>query len=81
MLPRVHIDGMTCGKCAENIEMKMSTAIGVLAVRVNLEEKMGEIEFDKTATTSNNIEQNINNIGTKFAAHLVSEVLGLDPRS
>jgi copper ion binding protein len=74
---RVHIDGMTCGKCVKHIETKMSTAVGVMSVRVNLEEKMGEIEFDKAATTSNNIVQNVNNIGTKFTAHLVAEVCRL----
>ena len=66
---------MTCGKCVKHIETKMSTAVGVMAVRVNLEEKMGEIEFDKTVTTSNDIVQNVNDIGTKFTAHLVSEVV------
>ena len=71
---RVHVDGMTCGKCVNNIETKMMSVPGVLKIKVSLEKKEALIEFDRLVTTSVEIAKEVENVGTKFSACLVSEI-------
>merc|ERR1712154_41903 len=71
---RVHINGMTCGSCVNNIETKMMNVPGVLNIKVSLEKKEARIEFDRLVTTSEDIAKEVENVGTKFSASLISEI-------
>ena len=66
---RVHVEGMTCGKCVYYIETKMRVMGGVLDVTVSLEQK--------EATTSYTIAKEVDNVGTKFTACLISLLVKL----
>ena len=51
----VHVEGMTCGKCVNYIETKMMSVVGVMNIKVSLEEKEARIEFDRLVTTGEEI--------------------------
>ena len=70
---RVNVDGMTCGKCVNYIETKMMNVVGVMNIKVSLEEKEARIEFDRLVTTSEEITTEVDRVGSKFSAHLISE--------
>jgi len=70
---RVHVEGMTCGKCVNYIETNMKNVAGVMDITVSLEEKEARIEFDRLVTTSKEIADQVDNVGSKFSARLISE--------
>jgi len=70
---RVHVEGMTCGKCVHYIETKMRAVKGILDITVSLEQKEATVEFDSNLTTSYTIAKEVDSVGTKFTARLISE--------
>jgi len=59
----MEVKGMTCAMgCAKFIEEKVAGLNGVVLSQVNFEEKRAHFEFDKTQTSSKEIEQLINDI-------------------
>lgn len=46
----LHIEGMTCNNCVNNIESVLAKKSGVVSARVDLAEKRGRFEYDPRAT-------------------------------
>ena len=44
---RVHVDGMTCGRCVNYIESNMAEIQGVHHIKVDLEQKEATVSFDR----------------------------------
>tara|TARA_B110000503_G_C7168791_1_gene423265 strand:+ start:4392 stop:4889 length:498 start_codon:yes stop_codon:yes gene_type:complete len=60
---KMEVEGMTCAMgCAKYIENKVGDMDGVVASSVNFEEKIATFEFDKTATSPEEIQEFISNI-------------------
>eukprot|EP00092_Neocalanus_flemingeri_P008298 GFUD01008946.1.p1 GENE.GFUD01008946.1~~GFUD01008946.1.p1 ORF type:complete len:1309 (+),score=286.74 GFUD01008946.1:691-4617(+) len=70
---RVHVEGMTCGKCVNYIQTKMKNVEGVLDIKVSLEQKEAVVEFDTNLTSSSKVAEEVDDVGTKFTARLISE--------
>lgn len=60
---RLPISGMTCQSCVRNIESNIRTRPGVLAIKVNLQEKAGYIDYDPNITDPNQIANEIDDMG------------------
>ena len=57
------VDGMTCAMgCAKHIENKVAELNGVVSSTVNFEEKIATFEFDKTVTSSKEIQKFIDSM-------------------
>ena len=60
---KMAVEGMTCAMgCARYIEEKVEGMVGVVASTVNFDEKIATFEFDKTATSAEEIQEFISNI-------------------
>jgi len=71
---RVHVDGMTCGKCVNYIQSKMSEVAGVQHITVSLEQKEATVAFDRKILSSCEVAVRVDGVGNKFTARLISEV-------
>lgn len=60
---RLPIGGMTCQSCVRNIESNIRTKIGVVAIKVNLQEKAGYIDYDPQLTDPKQIAAEIDDMG------------------
>lgn len=60
---RLPIDGMTCQSCVRNIEGNIRTKPGVIAIKVNLQEKAGYIDYDPQITDPKQIATEIDDMG------------------
>lgn len=60
---RLPINGMTCQSCVRNIEGNIRTKIGVVAIKVNLQEKSGYIDYDPQLTDPKQIAAEIDDMG------------------
>jgi Cu+-exporting ATPase len=59
----MEVEGMTCAMgCAKFIEEKVGGLSGVVLSQVNFKEKTAHFTFDKTQTSTEEIEEYINNI-------------------
>lgn len=61
----VKIYGMRCQKCVRKIEENVKTNLGIVEVKVNLQEKESIIEFDPTIIRPQNIVEFISSLGFK----------------
>lgn len=70
-----HIDitGMKCNKCVKNIESKISVKPGIVSIKVNLDEKNANIEYDASQTTPIKIAKLIGEIG--FTTAINGEII------
>lgn len=59
----LNIEGMHCGSCATGIQMLVSQMDGVKSVFVDYESKKGEVEFDPSKVTKENIVKAIAELG------------------
>ncbi|XP_043228491.1 copper-transporting ATPase 1-like isoform X1 [Amphibalanus amphitrite] len=66
---RMTIENMSCQRCVNNIEGKVSAESGVIRVKVYLDEKEGVIAYNPQLTTPAALEKFVNAIG-KFRATL-----------
>lgn len=83
---RLPINGMTCQSCVRNIESNIRTKIGVVAIKVNLPEKAGYIDYDPQLTDPKQIASEIDDMGfdceytpetdehDEIAAHIVEKI-------
>lgn len=55
----IHVEGMTCGHCAETVEKAVSGIEGVSQVSVDLEGKEVRVDFDETRTQYEDIASQI----------------------
>lgn len=60
---RLPISGMTCQSCVRNIESNIRTKPGIVAIKVNLQEKAGYIDYDPHITDPNLIANEIDDMG------------------
>lgn len=60
---RLPIDGMTCQSCVRNIEGNIKTKLGILSIKVNLQEKAGYIDYDPQLTDPKQIANDIDDMG------------------
>lgn len=60
---RLPINGMTCQSCVRNIEGNIRTKIGVVTIKVNLQEKAGYIDYDPQLTDPKQIAAEIDDMG------------------
>tara|TARA_B110000046_G_scaffold173759_1_gene196666 strand:- start:17656 stop:18150 length:495 start_codon:yes stop_codon:yes gene_type:complete len=77
---KMDVEGMTCAMgCAKYIEEKVGHMEGVVASNVNFDEKTATFEFDKTATSSEDIQEFINNIHDgQYKAEIATTDLNVD---
>jgi copper ion binding protein len=66
---KVHIDGMSCMRCAQKIEKKVGAIDGVKDVKVYLEEKYAIIVFGPKITTIEIIRSKIDDAGYEVTKH------------
>ena len=59
----LHIEGMHCGACATGIQMLVSGMDGVKSIFVDYEGKNGDVEFDSTKVTKEQIIKGISELG------------------
>lgn len=60
---RLPIGGMTCQSCVRNIEGNIRTKVGIIAIKVNLQEKAGYIDYDPQITDPKQIATEIDDMG------------------
>lgn len=60
---RLPINGMTCQSCVRNIESNIRTKLGVISIKVNLQEKAGYVEYDPQLTDPKQIASEIDDMG------------------
>ena len=60
---KLHIEGMHCGACATGIQMLVSGMDGVKSIFVNYEGKNGDVEFDPSKVTKEQIIKSISELG------------------
>lgn len=60
---RLPINGMTCQSCVRNIEGNIRTKPGIAAIKVNLQEKAGYVDYDPQVTDPKQIASEIDDMG------------------
>lgn len=60
---RLPINGMTCQSCVRNIEGNIKTKLGIISIKVNLQEGAGYIEYDPQITDPKQISNEIDDLG------------------
>ena len=71
---RINIDGMSCQSCVKNIEGTIGSRLGVINIRVILEEKAAYIDYKIEDTSPSELVEAINDMG--FDASFSSEYQG-----
>ena len=61
------IEGMHCGACATGIQMIVSGLDGVKAISVDYEKKSGEVEFDESKVTVEQMSAAVKDLGYTLA--------------
>jgi len=56
----IHIEGMTCGHCANAVKSLLEEVQGVAQASVDLNGKKAEVQFDETITSVQNMVNHIN---------------------
>lgn len=59
----LHIEGMHCGSCATGIQMLVSAMDGVKSIFVDYDTKKGNVEFDPSTVTKDQIIKAIAELG------------------
>ena len=59
----IGIEGMSCQHCVGKVEKGLSEIEGVLAAKVNLEQKEATVRFDPDKVTIDDIKQKIHDVG------------------
>lgn len=60
---RLPINGMTCQSCVRNIEGNIKTKLGIISIKVNLQEGAGYVEYDPQITDPKQISSEIDDLG------------------
>ena len=59
----IHVNGMTCGHCAETVTKAVQSLGGIAHIHVDLEKKQVEVEFDESQTDLKTISSKIDEVG------------------
>ncbi|CRL00028.1 CLUMA_CG013316, isoform A [Clunio marinus] len=60
---QIFIQGMKCQSCVRKIEENLKSKLGVVTIKVILDEKLANVEYDPTLTNPADISQSIVNLG------------------
>jgi Cu+-exporting ATPase len=60
---RISVEGMTCQSCVRSIEGTISTKLGVVSIRVSLEDKETVISYNPLETSSEKLRDMIDDMG------------------
>ena len=72
---RVRVEGMTCNRCVNFIQTKMKEVEGVMDIVVSLEQSEAMVTFDRGVLDSNRVALAVDEVGNKFTASLVAEIV------
>ncbi len=61
----LNIEGMHCGACATGINMLVSGMDGVKTITVDYNTKKGDLEYDPSKVTLDQVKQSIAELGYK----------------
>ena len=64
----VHVNGMTCMNCVNNIEQHIAKVDGIIAIKVSLEQQQAYVQFNPEKITAQKVAENIDNMG--FEAYI-----------
>lgn len=56
----LHIEGMSCGHCVQQVKNIIEKQAGVIQAEVNLTEKQASVKFDENVTSLDIIKSAIN---------------------
>ena len=59
----IHVEGMVCQSCVQNIEQNLSKVSGVSEVSVSLEEKLARVAYDPALTNPQQLAEEIEDLG------------------
>ena len=59
----IHVNGMTCMNCVNNIEQHISKNDGIAAIKVLLEQKQAYVQYNPQKLTPHNIAEKIDDMG------------------
>ena len=59
----LNIEGMVCRSCVNNIQSNVSTKLGIVSAKVNLENKLGRFEYDPSVVAPGIIQDYIEDMG------------------
>ncbi|MEK7630871.1 MAG: heavy metal-associated domain-containing protein [Patescibacteria group bacterium] len=62
------VGGMHCGSCAAGIQMVLSTQDGIQNASVSWDTKSGEVEFDDSKVTVEQIQKSVSELGYSATA-------------
>ena len=74
---RVRVEGMTCNRCVNFIQTKMKEVEGVVDIMVSLEQSEAMVTFDRGVLDSNKVAVAVDEVGSKFTASLVAEIVDI----
>jgi len=70
---KIHVDGMTCNKCVNFIQSKVSELKAVDYINVSLEEKQAVVVYNSDQVSCHDLAETIQNLAEKFTTSLVSD--------
>ena len=59
----LHVEGMSCGHCVKAVEGSVGELNGVASVKVDLEDKKVDVEFNQEEVTLDAIKETIDDQG------------------
>jgi copper chaperone len=59
----LNVEGMSCGHCVKSVEGSVGALNGVSSVKVDLENKKVDVEFNKDEVTLDTIKETIDDQG------------------
>ena len=59
----LNVEGMSCGHCVKAVEGSVGGLNGVSSVKVDLENKKVDVEFDQSVVTLDSIKETIDDQG------------------
>ncbi|XP_031640377.1 copper-transporting ATPase 1 isoform X2 [Contarinia nasturtii] len=68
----IAIEGMKCQSCVKNIESNIGSKLGIKHIKVNLEEKIANVEYDSDVCNDQSIAEMIVDMG--FTATLTTDI-------
>lgn len=67
-LKEIHVEGMTCGHCAETVTQAVRAIAGISQVVVDLEKKRVSVDYDESRTGLSEISSKIVEAGFEVVA-------------
>ncbi len=67
-LKEIHVEGMTCGHCAETVTQAVRAINGISQVKVDLDKKQVSVDFDESRTGLDEISSKIIEVGFEVVA-------------